>query len=134
MPIAAQTVRWITLNGLSGFWGPFLSDVGYHEAGVMRYKVAVVIDKDLEDLVPGFLENRETDIAKIQQALDVGDFEKIGRIAHDMKGMGGGYGFQEITDLGITMGEVSQQKDQERLQVLLDKYEYYLDNLVVNYD
>lgn len=60
----------------------------------------VIIDEDLEDLIPGYLENRHQDILLILSALENNDFETIRFIGHKMKGSGGGYGFGKITEIG----------------------------------
>ena len=38
-------------------------------------KIVVHIDIDLEDLIPGFLDNRQKDIQKLESALQGNDFE-----------------------------------------------------------
>jgi hypothetical protein len=40
-------------------------------------KTVVNIDIDLEDLIPGFLENRQKDILKLEQAIEEQDFEVL---------------------------------------------------------
>ena len=52
-------------------------------------KIVVRIDRDLEALIPGFMENREKDIAAILTALDGNDFDAIRSLGHGMKGAGG---------------------------------------------
>jgi len=63
-------------------------------------KIIVNIDPDLEDLIPGFLDNRAKDVVSINDMLDKGDFDSIRILGHSMKGAGGGYGFDEITEIG----------------------------------
>ena len=40
-------------------------------------KIIVQVDSDLEDLIPGYLENRNKDIESITEALRQNDFETI---------------------------------------------------------
>ena len=63
-------------------------------------KIIVQCDPDLEDLIPGYLSNRDKDIIALRECLSLGDYEKIRIIGHSMKGSGGGYGFDAITELG----------------------------------
>ncbi len=66
----------------------------------MTDRIPVVIDPDLADLVPGFLNNRRRDVEKLRALLETGKFADIRMIGHSMKGAGGGYGFDPITDIG----------------------------------
>ena len=66
----------------------------------MSEKIIVNIDPDLEDLIPGFLNNRVKDVVSINELLDKQDFDSIRILGHSMKGAGGGYGFDEITAIG----------------------------------
>ncbi|TDJ68612.1 MAG: Hpt domain-containing protein, partial [Proteobacteria bacterium] len=59
----------------------------------MGEKIIVNIDPDLEDLIPGFLNNRAHDVRAINDLLDAEDFGAIRLLGHSMKGAGGGYGF-----------------------------------------
>ena len=97
-------------------------------------KIRVVIDADLKDLIPGFLENRRNDIGKLQSALDDKDFDALQRIAHDMKGIGAGYGFDKITDLGLEMENAAKEHHPVSIREYIMDYEYYLNNLEVVYE
>jgi Hpt domain len=63
-------------------------------------KIVVHIDPDLEDLIPGFLKNRQRDVDKLRALVDAQDYPAIRIMGHSMKGAGGGYGFDPITDFG----------------------------------
>ena len=66
----------------------------------MSEKIIVKIDPDLEDLIPGFLNNRANDVSTIRSLLDSGDLDQSRILGHSMKGAGGGYGFDRITEIG----------------------------------
>jgi HPt (histidine-containing phosphotransfer) domain-containing protein len=63
-------------------------------------KIVVYVDADLEDLIPGYLQNRYQDVESVLQAVDKHDFETIRVLGHTMKGTGGGYGFDAISEMG----------------------------------
>ena len=67
-----------------------------HEEAVRQGKFVVVVDDDLQDLIPDYLEGRRKDIAAIRSALERDDLESIRSIGHKMKGSGGGYGFDRL--------------------------------------
>jgi len=55
------------------------------------YKVTVA--KDLEDLIPGFMRNRNKELETLKVALAAADFEQLRQLGHRMKGVGNSYGF-----------------------------------------
>jgi HPt (histidine-containing phosphotransfer) domain-containing protein len=65
--------------------------------------VIIDVNAAVAELVPGYLERREAEIQVLGNALAAGDLPVIQRIAHNMKGTGGGYGFPEITEIGRAM-------------------------------
>lgn len=73
--------------------------------------IVVYIDRDLEDIVPGFLENRHKDAATLQTALAENDMETVQLLGHRMKGDGAGYGFQKISELGDWLETAALRND-----------------------
>ena len=63
-------------------------------------KIIVQVDEDLEDLIPGFLENRKQDVENLRQELEQKNFVNVTSIGHSIKGVGGGYGFDLMSELG----------------------------------
>ena len=63
-------------------------------------RIVIYVDAEISDIVPFFLEHVREDLQTIEEALDRGDYEAIRIIGHSMKGAGGGFGFDVITDLG----------------------------------
>ena len=89
-------------------------------------KIIVHVDPDLEDLIPGYLENRKKDIESITEALKKDDFETIRILGHSMKGSGGGYGFDAITDIGDFLEQASKNKDSIEIQKQANELSTYL--------
>ncbi len=96
-------------------------------------KIVVNIDIDLEDLIPGFLENRQKDILKLEQAFEDQDFETLRSIGHNLKGVGGGYGFHEMTTLGAAIEEGAKENNVEIINENVKKLSHYLANVEINY-
>jgi HPt (histidine-containing phosphotransfer) domain-containing protein len=86
----------------------------------------VYIDSDLEDLIPGYLGNRQKDIELIKQLLDERKLSEIQRIGHSMKGSGGGYGFDEISRIGNGIEEAAKQGDQNKIEQLINQLAQFL--------
>lgn len=74
-------------------------------------RITVMIDPDLEDIVPGFLENRRGDVKKLTDAQRSRDLQTIRALGHRMKGDGGGYGFDEISRIGSTLEQAALRQD-----------------------
>ena len=96
-------------------------------------KTVVVIDEDLRDLIPGYLENRRHDVAAILAALERGDFETIRSLSHMMKGSGGGYGFDEITAIGRACEEASKLSRAGEVRQQMNRLADYLERVEVVY-
>jgi len=89
-------------------------------------KITVSIDADLEDLIPEFLENRRRDCQAVLQALEKGDYESIRVLGHTMKGVGGGYGFEAITEMGKTLEAAAKQQDPGLIRQTVSDLTQYL--------
>lgn len=99
----------------------------------MSDEIVVYIDSDLEDLTPGFLENRQNDIVVIDRLLKSGDLAEIQRLGHSMKGSGGGYGFDEITAIGSKLEEAAKESDRDEITQQNERLSQYLQNVKVVY-
>jgi HPt (histidine-containing phosphotransfer) domain-containing protein len=100
---------------------------------IREEKIVITVDEDLKDLIPGYLDNRLQDIARIQAALSRKDYETIRSIGHNMKGSGGGYGFGGITDIGAAIEDAAIKNHQEEIRRQTENLKSYLDRLVVIY-
>jgi len=102
---------------------------GIAESGTIRVRV----DADLEELMPRFMANRREDAAAIENALAAGDFATIATLAHDLKGSGGGYGFDEITRIGNTLERAAKAGSRGDIQKSLDQLVRYLGQVEIVY-
>ena len=94
-------------------------------------KIIVRVDPDLEDLIPGFLENRRKDVQSLQGALERGDYETIRVLGHSMKGAGGGYGFDGITDIGRFLEESAKNEDAQEIKNRITELSNYLERIEI---
>jgi len=62
-------------------------------------EINIEVDSELEDLIPGFLENRQTDIQDLKRLVSEKNLSEIKKIAHRVKGTAGGYGFDFVTEI-----------------------------------
>jgi HPt (histidine-containing phosphotransfer) domain-containing protein len=78
--------------------------------------LTVHIDPGLEEIVPGFLENRRRDVQILETALEQNDLKTIHVIGHRMRGDGGGYGFDAISVIGATLEQAAARADRVAIQ------------------
>ncbi|GJL79703.1 MAG: hypothetical protein NPINA01_26920 [Nitrospinaceae bacterium] len=101
--------------------------------GNLPNRIVVEIDPDLEELIPGYLQNRKKDVEGVQAALNNGDFDLIQRMGHTMKGSGGGYGFDFISAIGLNLEEAAKEKNVEKIQESLRSLCDFLERVDVVY-
>jgi HPt (histidine-containing phosphotransfer) domain-containing protein len=99
----------------------------------MPQKIKVHVDREIQDLVPTFLANRKRDLATLREALTTKNFEAMRIIGHNLKGVGGGYGFHEITAIGALMEKAGKDAQPETLAELIQRYGDYLEAVDVEY-
>ncbi len=97
----------------------------------MSDKWVAHISIDLEDLVPEFLENRQQDVISLKEMAQGGDFDTIKRIGHNLKGSGGGYGFDEITEIGARIEEAAKENDEKVIIRETESLSDYLTNVTI---
>ncbi|MDO8281640.1 MAG: response regulator [Thermodesulfovibrionia bacterium] len=92
----------------------------------------VYIDPDLQDLIPDFLDSMKKEVEKIGAMLSKNDLNEIQRIGHSLKGTGGSYGFNEITDIGKEMEEAAKNSDKEAIIKLNSRLDNYLSTVKIH--
>lgn len=97
-------------------------------------KIIVRVDSDLEDLIPGFVENRHKDIQSVAAALARNDFAAIAKIGHTMKGVGGGYGFDAITEIGRSIEQAAKDKNPDKITTSLNELSDYLGRIEIVFE
>ena len=96
-------------------------------------QITVVVDPEIKDIVPIFLENRRGDVTAILEALDQSDYEAIRILGHNLQGIGGGYGFNAITEIGQSLNKAAKEKKGEEIRELVGKLSSYLERVNVTY-
>jgi PAS domain S-box-containing protein len=88
----------------------------------------------IADLTPEFLQNRRQDVITMLGALDRGDFETVASLGHGMRGAGGSYGFQTITDIGAALEQAAKSADNDASRKWVAELSNYLDRVEIVYD
>ncbi len=96
--------------------------------------IVVRVDREIEDLIPEFLKNKERDVHAMAAALTQRDYETIRVLGHSMKGSGGGYGFDAITEIGAALERAALNGQDEEIRTWTDELEDYLGRVQVVYE
>ena len=74
-----------------------------------------------------FLQNCRQNVIAMRDALDRGDFETVEFLGHGMRGAGGMFGFQAITDIGAALEQAAESADTDALRKWMVELSQYLD-------
>ncbi|MBC9031399.1 PAS domain S-box protein [Sphingomonas sp. JC676] len=90
---------------------------------------AIRATERLAEMVPAYLESCRHDISVMWDALGRDDFEAVSIFGHNLRGSGGGFGFQSITDLGAELEQACSDSDLDAARALLPRLTAILDHL-----
>jgi HPt (histidine-containing phosphotransfer) domain-containing protein len=96
--------------------------------------ITVTVAKDLEDLIPTFMSNRNKELATLRTSLAAGDFEQLRQLGHRMKGVGNSYGFEKVSLLGKHIEDGAKAGDRAGLEKQLADYADYLARVKIVYE
>lgn len=96
--------------------------------------IIVHVDADFKTLLPGFVKDWREEVRAMRHALEKNDYEIIRKIGHDMKGIGGSCGLDDITNLGSSLSEGAKAMDQELIRKNLDTLSEYLKRVEFVYE
>jgi HPt (histidine-containing phosphotransfer) domain-containing protein len=94
----------------------------------------VRVDRDLEDLIPVFLQNRHKELDTLRVALASADFEQLRQLGHRMKGVGHSYGFDHVSTLGKHIEDGARSGDRASLEATISEYADYLAKVQISYE
>ena len=97
-----------------------------------KYRVSV--DKDMQDIVPGYLEARRREIPELFAFCSAGDLDSLRKAGHKLAGSGGGYGFDRLSELGKQVEMLSRAGDAAGVAARLAELKDYIENLEVVYE
>ena len=97
-------------------------------------RLKVTVDRDLEDLIPVFLQNRHKELDTLRIALASADFEQLRQLGHRMKGVGHSYGFDHVSTLGKYIEDGARSGDRASLEATISEYADYLSKVQISYE
>jgi PAS domain S-box-containing protein len=96
--------------------------------------ILVRAEPKFADLIPVFLQNCRKNVIAMLDALDRGDFETVEILGHGMRGAGGSYGFQPITDIGAALEQAAESADTNASRKWVGELSRYLDRVEIILD
>lgn len=96
-------------------------------------RIVVEIDSELQSIVPDFLDMRRKDGDLILEMLEANEFKGIYTIGHRMKGAGGSYGFDVISELGEKIENACQNGEGAVIRKAVAELRDYLERVSVVY-
>ncbi|MBX7168404.1 MAG: Hpt domain-containing protein [Pirellulales bacterium] len=83
---------------------------------------SLAADPDMSELVDMFVDEMPDRIASLQAQYDAANWTELGRLAHQMKGAAGSYGFNQLTPFAARLeGTVKEHKPETEIQSALSE-------------
>jgi HPt (histidine-containing phosphotransfer) domain-containing protein len=93
----------------------------------------IFIDKDLEDIFPGYLENRHKEVLELRELIAAKDLKKLQVISHRLAGNAGSYGLAFLSEVGSRMEADCMKGSLSGMDAYLKAIEDYLRELTYEY-
>ncbi len=75
-------------------------------------KIIITIDdEDILELIPTYLEGRREEVDILRDAAERKDFISVRDIGHKLRGSGGGFGFDRISEIGQDLEASAKAQD-----------------------
>ncbi len=94
-----------------------------------RRKITRSADQKIADRAPAFLEHCRQNLIAMGHALNRADFEAVLVIGHNMRGSGGAFGFQPITDIEAALEQAAVRGDAIDMRTQLEALSRYLGSI-----
>jgi CheY-like chemotaxis protein len=83
------------------------------------------------DRAPAYLQSCRQNATTMLDALDRVDFETVRFLGHQMRGSGGAFGFQAITDIGAALQQAAESADTDASRKWVGELSSYLDRVEI---
>ena len=97
-------------------------------------RIIVHVEAYLERILPRYLVGRREEVVSLLGGTVPNDLDTIRVLGHRMKGTGGAYGLDAITEIGRTLEQAAIHQSINEIEDLLDGFLNYLDRLEVIYE
>ncbi len=98
-----------------------------------KNEILVQVSKDLEDLIPEYIDSMNQSIEHIENLAQSKNFLEVRSEAHKMKGHGGAYGFQYISDIGLLLEGFAKEEKIELIYKCLNELRAYMGRIRIEF-
>ncbi len=91
-------------------------------------------DDDLVDIINDFVTSLGADIKKMQETFDKRDYDNLRRFAHQIKGAGGSYGYQILTETAKKLEDAAKNRDASSITTTLEEIDTLCHSIVRGWD
>ena len=95
---------------------------------------SIKVDKDLEDIMPEFLEHRKKDLEILQNAINKSEFNEVRIIGHRLAGNAPSYGLDDLGPIGDKLEEAARNQDKQTIVKLINEYKAYIKDLKIVFE
>lgn len=99
-------------------------------------KKIAYVERDMEDIIPFFIEESKNEIRELVEALKKGDYETLRDFGHKIKGSSVtcSEGFREMSDIGLAIENAAKEKKNlKEIQALVKAYVDYVNTVEIVY-
>jgi CheY-like chemotaxis protein len=97
-------------------------------------KITVRVDPEIASLIPGFLNHMRDYLKQLQNTFEHRDLDMVRELSHKIKGVGGGYGFDGLSEIAATLVAAASAQDGPGIQRGLQEMASYLEHVEVVYE
>jgi histidine phosphotransfer protein HptB len=99
----------------------------------MNSPIVIEIDKDMQDLVPLFVKQREIDLGSLDKAIANSDYESVRKVGHSLAGAGSSYGFHRVSEIGEALEIAAKSGTDANILAAFEELKDYMARLIVKY-
>jgi CheY-like chemotaxis protein/HPt (histidine-containing phosphotransfer) domain-containing protein len=90
-------------------------------------------DKDMAEVIASFVQQLPQRCQAMREALNHNDFPSLGRLAHQLKGAGGSYGYACLTDAARELESYAKGEDAEAAMLALNRLSHMCERVQAGY-
>ena len=90
-------------------------------------------DPEFQDLIRKYLDYLQKELERVKISIQHSNFLEIRQFSHNLKGTGGGYGFDEFTALGGKINLAAHEEDINLIQSFVSEFESELAKAIQKY-